>query len=287
MLPEPTTILWPGAPSTRDPWDDACWSSLDLEGRFGAVFEAWDRWRTGHASEGDFAEEAARAGLTGPELLDRNKPTGATTLPSLRELARITLDPWPAAGVDAVDAVLGPASLFASAPLRLAAVAGAAFIRTENWPKNSFQIWCRGKPQPSAELRAALHEVELAPWTLWRVDSVCGDRATITDATGLGAQYQPEGPVRILGELPVQTAMAARVLRGPDGWVAHTVIPLSALPPRAEVDRWIRHETWLARTHQPGITREALLRKRPILPRRALERALRGRSPPMAVTSAL
>ncbi|MEZ4321218.1 MAG: hypothetical protein R3F61_27330 [Myxococcota bacterium] len=286
METEPTRVRWPGGAVTSDPWDDRCWPSLDTDGAFRGLWSAWREWRTGQLPLEGFEQVAHDLGLTEPLAPDRNHLRRGVPLASLEQLARIALDHWPAAGGDGPDMVLGPASVFAPDALRLVAVAGCAFLRTEDMPYNAVHVWFRGKPPPTAAERASVHAVELAPWALWEVVERWPDgRVTLRDATGLGPQYLPIGPVQILGGLPVERAMAARVLPGPDDhWVAHTVVPLDVLPSRADVERWITHEAWLARTFQPGITREALLRKRPVLVRRAIEHAVYGQSPPTAVT---
>lgn len=283
MDSDPTLVRWPGHPSTTDPWDDGCWPSLDVEGRHARLWDAWDAWRTGALDLAGFERAAAQAGVDAPVLPDRNKPLWGRPVPGLATLARIALDHWPAVGEDGPDVVLGPGSLFAPRAVRLAAVAGCAFVRTEDWPHHAFHIWARGKPTPRVALRLAIHAVELAPWALWEVVGRHADgRFDLRDATGLEPAYVPDAPVAVLGDIEVDGALAARVLRGQDGWVAHTAIPLESLPPRDVVAQWIRHEVWLARTHQPGITRESVLRKRPVLVRRAIEHHAIGQSPPLA-----
>lgn len=268
-------VAWPSGDRRPDPWDDAVWPSLDEKHAYPDLWEAWEALQgAGVLSEGPEAEAfaaCARAhGLTDPLLDDRNTPDWDHPLVSLADLARITADTWPAAGMDAPDAVLGPRSLFATHQARLVALAGCAFVWTDGWPQSSFHLWCRGKPLRSAALRATVRAVGLAPWALWRVEQR-DDGVHLTDHTGLGSAYQPEGPVQILGESPSGEGLAARVHRTDGGWVAHTALDVPRLPPREHVERWLEQETWMARTVQPGITREALLRKRPLLVRRAME----------------
>jgi hypothetical protein len=288
----PTVVDWPadGADPRiqADPYDDPCWASFDTEGRFEALWAAWDAWRRG-GPRAAFDQAARDAGLTEPVLADRNRPDWGHPVPSLAVLIRLATDHWPAAGMEGPERVLGPGALGARRTLRAAAVAGCAFLRSEDWPFSPFHIWTRTNPQPRAALRAAVRQVQLAPWALWRFEGPIAGPWTLVDHTGLGAAYLPEGPVtpaHPLPPLPDGTArpagIAARVLRGPDGWVAHCVVPLPVLPERAILEGWLRDETWLARTFQPGVTRESLLRRRPILIRRTFEHAAFGRSPPHA-----
>lgn len=262
-------VVWPGAPSGRDCWDDGFWPSLDEHGRFAALWTAWDAVREGRAPDEVLERAAETAGLTGPLTEDRNRPHWDGHPPSLEELARLAADHWPAVGEDGPDLVLGPASLFASRELRLAAVAGCAFVTTADVPFSCVHVWARQRPEPPRGVRRRVHDVGLTPWALWAAEHRA-DGLHLRDATGLGAFYQPDGPVRVIGDLPVGAAVAARVMRTPTGWVAHTAVPLPGLPPHALIQRWLTHETWLARTHQPGIPVEALLRRRPVLVRRAI-----------------
>lgn len=268
-------VAWPSGERRPDPWDDVAWPSLDTEARYADLWTAWEQLQAaGPLSDGPeadrFAEIARQHGLTDPLIADRNTPDWDHPLVSLADLARITTDTWPAAGMDAPDAVLGPRSVFAPRLARLVAVAGCAFVWTDGWPLSSFHLWCRGKPLPSAELRATVRAVGLAPWALWRVDRR-EEGVHLVDHTGLGEVYLPHGPVQIVGEQPTGEGLAARVHRTGAGWVAHTAVDVPHLPSRAAIDRWLEQETWMARTVQPGVTREALLRKRPVLVRRALE----------------
>lgn len=260
---------WPGAPPGPDPWDDGCWPSFDLDGRFAALWDAWDAVRTGRAPDEVLERAAEQAGVAGPTLEDRNRPPWDHEPPDLDLLLRIAADNWPAIGVDAPDLVLGPASLFASRELLRVATAGCAFAITEDWPHSCFHVWSRQRPEPPRALRARILSVALAPWALWEIERR-SDGLHLRDRTGLGAFYQPDGPVRVIGPEPHGDGLAARVLRSPSGWVAHTAIPLRACPPWPVVRRWLQHETWLARTVQPGVTTESLLRRRPVLVRRAI-----------------
>lgn len=272
-------VTWPDSAVRPDPWDDGCWPSLDERGRYP---DLWAAWRTLQAAglddpdtpaAAEMARQAERYGLTDPFLWDRNRPDWGYPTPSVDDLVRITTDTWPAAGMDAPDAVLGPRSLFASPLERRVAVAGCAFVWTDGWPQSSFHVWCRDKPIPSTRLRATFRAVGLAPWAVWRVVGRDGDRFTLADHTGLGEFYQPHGPVRVIGQEPTGEGLAARVLLTEDGWIAHVALDVPRLPPAPLIDRWVALETWMARTVQPGITREALLRKRPVVVRRSLERA--------------
>lgn len=275
-MEERRVVYWPDGVSHPDPWSDPCWESLDDRGRYP---DLWAAWNDRHAHPDGVGVVAARYGLTAPQIEDRNRPDWEYPAPSLADLARITTDTWPAAGMDAPEIVLGPRSLFASRFERLIAVAGCAFVWTDGWPQSSFRNWCRGKPIPDPTTRATLRAVGLAPWALWRVVRQLDGLVELEDATGLGEFYQPRGWVQIVGQAPTGEGLAARVYRTPDGWVAHCALDLPRLPERSLVDDWLTTETWLARTVQPGITREALLRKRPILVRKAMEHGvLRGTS---------
>jgi hypothetical protein len=272
-MAERRVVSWPGAQHGPDVWEDPCWESLDVEGRFPAL---WAAWRRRHVDPDGFVAAARARSLCAEELDDRNRPDWRYPAPSLDDLIRVTTDTWPAAGMDAPDVVLGPGSLFASRLRRRVAVAGCAFVWTDGWPQSCFHIWCRGKPLPTAEERATLRAVGLAPWALWRVERRASE-LHLHDWSGLGAAYRPDGPVRVIGEEPTGEGLAARVLFTSDGWVAHCAIDVPVLPTRERVDDHVREETWLARTVQPGITREALLRKRPFLVRRAMEHVAAAR----------
>lgn len=267
-MPDRRTVSWPDGCGGPDPWDDACWPSLDTDARYPDLWEAWRQLQAGDPAP--FREAAHAHGLDEPLLDDRNRPDWGHSLVSLEDLARITTDTWPAAGMDALDAVLGPRALFADRLASLIAVAGCAFVWTDAWPQSCFHIWCRGKPLPSAQLRAAVRAVGLAPWALWRVEHR-DDGLYLHDHTGLGDAYQPSGPVTVIGEPPTGEGLAARVLFTDLGWVAHTALDVPHLPSRAQIVTWMHYETWMARTVQPGVTREALFRKRPTLVRRAME----------------
>lgn len=269
-MTEPTPIVrWPGGPSGPDPWDDGFWPSLDPEGRHQDLWDAWDAVRTGAISEERFEEAARAAGVTGPLAEDRNRPKVGTPA-SLGELARIAADHWPAVGMDGPDLVLGRASLFADASLRLVVMAGCAFVTTTDVPFSPAHIWARRKPEPRHAERLRVQQVAHAPWAIWAVERR-RDGVHLHDHTGIGPMYRPDGPVTILGGDPGTPALAARLVHTPSGWLAHTPVPLRVLPDAREVARALLHETWLARTAQPGITSEALLRRRPVLVRHALE----------------
>ena len=270
-----------------DLFGDPCWESFDVDGRFAEVWRTWNAWRRGRGPRADFDAAAHTAGLTAPLVPDRNRPDWGHPVPNLSALVRLATDHWPAAGMEGPERVLGPGAFGASRWLRAAAVAGCAFLRSEDWPFSPFHIWSRTNPQPRAAHRAAFRQVQLAPWAIWRFTGPLAGPWTLTDHTGLGAAYLPDGPVTPVHPLPplpmgpsAPAALAARVLRGPAGWVAHCVVPLPVLPSPAQIDRWLTDETWLARTFQPGVTRESLLRRRPILIRRTFELAAFGSSPP-------
>ncbi len=298
-------VEWPadgGAPHIQaDPFDDPCWESFDSsppsnssdgDGRFAALWSTWNAWRRGEGSRDAFEAAARDAGLAEPLLPDRNRPDWGHPVPSLSTLVRLATDHWPAAGMEGPERVLGPGALGAGRLLRAATVAGCAFLRSEDWPFSPFHIWTRTNPQPRAELRAEVRQVQLAPWALWRVDDLethPDGPWTLSDHTGLGEAYLPQGRVTPAHPLPALpggptdvAGIAARVCRGPSGWVAHCIVPLPILPDRTHIEGWLTDETWLARTVQPGITRESLLRRRPILIRRTFELAAFGASPPNA-----
>jgi len=264
------TVCWPDNPRHPDPWDDGCWPSLDIDDRFGALWNVVEAFRRNEAELSEVEAVATLFELTAPLYYDRNRPEWISEAPSLGELARITTDHWPAAGMDAPDIVLGAASIFPPPGRALIALAGSAFIWTRDWPQSSFHIWCHGNPMPSAALRSQIRGVGLAPWALWSVRYEGGE-LFLEDVTGLAEAYLPTGPVRVIGEQPTGKGLGARVFPTPSGWVAHCALDLPALPSQEQISRWIWIETMLARTIQYGITTEALLRKRPFLIRRALE----------------
>lgn len=260
-----TTVHWPGSAEGPDPWEDRLWSWLDTDDRYGPLWDAWELRKAGDLSDADFDAVADTLGLGAPATNDLTRPVWDQPPVHAHELMRIATDAWPHAGMSAMDLVLGPASLFADLALRRAALTGAAFLWTHGHRPNSFVRWCRNKPFPPIRDRARIRSVYLAPWALWHRD---GDR--LLDATGLAAVYQPDGPVALPDHVEDATAIAARVVRDTTGWRAHAVVPLPILPPSEPIRRWIRDELVLARTWDPDIPIEGVLRIRPTLVRRAL-----------------
>ena len=270
---EPYVVRWPGGPSRADCWEDSFWEARAEEGgvtRFRTLFDAYEDAVRDPAARDRFHALAAELGLDGPPVNDPSTPAWGGPTCSLDELVRLTADHWPAVGMEGTELVLGQASLFAGPERSRVAVAGCCFLWAHRrWP-SVFTAWCRtGKPRPDELDRQRIRTVALAPWALWRVVHR-EDGVHLEDHTGLGPAYLPRGPVRIVGEAPTGEGLAARVLRDDRGWVAHTALSVPRLPEPRTVQAWIHDELVLARTFQPELRIEPLLRHRAILVRRVL-----------------
>lgn len=269
----PYVVRWPGGEGRADCWEDAFWEArAEEEGvtHFQPLFDAYQAQVRDPDVRSVFLQLAADLELDGPPVNDVSTPAWGGPTCTLDELVRLTADHWPAVGMEGSELVLGQASLFADRERLRVAVAGCCFLWAHRrWP-SVFTAWCRtGKPRPDELDRQRVRTVALAPWALWRVEHRA-DGIQLHDHTGLGPAYQPEGPVRIEGEAPDGEGLVARVLRDDRGWVAHTALAVPRLPDRAVVTRWIHDELVLARTFQPALRVEPLLRHRAILVRRVL-----------------
>jgi hypothetical protein len=164
------------------------------------------------------------------------------------DLARIAADILPESGA-LLDVVIGPwwEGLDARRPgdrrVGLIAMAWLALSRLDEEPRAT-RRWANEGPNPPVALRAAVHAVSAAPTGLWRVVGVDGQRLALEDLLGLGAGHAPEGWVdsqpwgAVHGALAIGDTLAARLVRGPAGWVATVPLAVPGAPSPEVVGDW-------------------------------------------------
>lgn len=265
------TICWPGPADPRDAFADPAAAAPFAE----AIARVW----LGLCSLESLVDEARALGLDGP-LPPGPRPPPAPRLPSDADLARLAADQDPAIGSFAPDRVLGPWADDADRDSLLAAVVHGAFVRGEGGEPSPAARHLRADRKHGAD-RAAVRPIERAPLAPWRLE---GDRAL--PLLSIGAV--PDGPVRANrarspGEAWARPRVAhptgaggsvvfARMVLGPDGWVAVAPIAVPALP--TAVHAWVRLLAWEERLVESCATLDELLARRGhTLLRRCLEDA--------------
>lgn len=224
----------------------------------------------------------------------RTELPSAPWIPSEGDAARIAADFCPIASAEAADRILGPLALTLDAHTRehraclLAAFAQHAFLladgagrelgRSFDPGSSGYDQWIRRKPRPSAERRAAMRAVFRAPYSAWILHRRVGELWVVDDLVGLAAGSVPTEPIDIrVPGLPIREArpgdtLLARLVRGPDGWVAFAPIVIPGGPPRQKVQTWMHAELLRGRLTKRSLTVDALLRRRGhVLARRVCE----------------
>ena len=316
------TGTWPTPGDPSDPWADEPpdrTGFVDYRNAGGtleepAYLELRDRFRAALADARGGRPVATPLPALATELrldlaatMERGKRLPAhPSVPSHEKLARVATDLCPASAGEALDRYLGPladeldlrnpghrtAAQNALAAFCFSRPDGAARSdgTSSTFGRSPFQTWCNRKPLPSVEDRAELRHVARTPMALWSLETTDGDRWTLADRTGLAAHVLPTGPVRLLDPAcpwrsPRQgDTLVARVLEGPEGWVALCGFVVPTAPPKRRIRSWVTLALWEARLLDRRITVEHLLRTQSeTLCRRLLEWAwLHGDDDPYA-----
>lgn len=297
---------WPELLSSADPFRDeppAVSGYADYVARGGTLDEA-QYLRLSSAFVADLIADTRPESLIrqAKELLvwfsirsdHRTELPVAPYVPSLGDAARIATDFCPIAANEAADRVLGPlaAGLDPTDPAHratlLAAVAQHAFMLPDGGGrsaqsgfdpgKSAYDQWALRRPRPNAEERAAMRAVFRAPYSAWILHRRVGDKWILDDLVGLTPASVPGEPVHIgevgapLREPRAGDTLVARVVRGPDGWVAFGGIVLPSGPPRRKIKTWVHVELLRGRLNHRSLTVDRLLRRRGhVLARRVCE----------------
>jgi len=220
-------------------------------------------------SDPDSAAEWARAeGLDATMVPGRVRLPVSPRLATEEELARITTDADPSAGLFGLDILLGP---LADEPVErrslIVALAAAAFVVGDGVDASPYRRYLRRDPSPPESERLQVRAIALAPFAPFRIERMQAERVWVSDVVGLPARIVPQGEAQLrplalpFGPVGRGDLLFARMARGPDGFVA--TVPLGIPGPLPPVfSRWVRWLVWLD----------------------ALDRRERGRSPPPTIT---